>query len=176
MSLSVLPPSTTTRYSYSLTSKNTKSTISVTKVSPTVSKVSTTTPTDPVYPTFPDVSLKKLPFYKVEEVLLKPSTLQPMGKGKNVKSEHQNFSFHLTPAQISRINTTRFRSNKGLMENRHQIQLRFSLLDTTLNESDPVLALTVGGIIFLMYVLAEDFSVATEVRSLLSVSKMASNS
>jgi len=136
MSLSVLPPSTTTRYSYSLTSKNTKSTISVTKVSPTVSKVSTTAPTDPVYPTFPDVSLKKLPFYKVEEVLLKPSTLQPMGKGKNVKSEHQNFSFHLTPAQISRINTTRFRSNKGLMENRHQIQLRFSLLDTTSDQED----------------------------------------
>jgi len=135
MSLSVLPPSTTARYSYSLGNKNTKSSISVVKVSSTVSKVSSTT-SDPVYPPFPDVSLKKLPFYQVEEVLLKPSTLQPMGKGKSVKSEHQNFSFRLTPAQISRINTTRYRSDKGMVENRHQIQLRFSLLDTTCDQMD----------------------------------------
>ena len=33
-----------------------------------------------VYPAFPDVTLKKLPFYRLEETLLKPSSLQPNGK------------------------------------------------------------------------------------------------
>ena len=29
------------------------------------------------YPTYPDVSMKKLPFFKLEETLLKPCSLQP---------------------------------------------------------------------------------------------------
>jgi len=133
MSLSVLPAST--RYNYSLTTKSNKSTISVTKVSPTVSKV-TTTPSGPVHPSFPDVSLKKLPFYRIEETLLKASTLQPMGKGKNIKTEHQNFTFYLTPAQLNRINNSRYKNDKGMMENRQQIQLRFCLLETTSDQED----------------------------------------
>ena len=35
-----------------------------------------------VYPTYPDVVLKKLPFYRVEETLMKPSSLQPNGNGR----------------------------------------------------------------------------------------------
>ena len=126
MSLSVLSVNPTLKLtsSYSLNKKPTKSTISVVRVLPT---------SEPAYPAKPDVSLKKLPFYKVEDTLLKPSTLQPMGK---VKTQQQNFTFYLTPAQISRINTSRYKSDKGQMEYRQQIQVRFSLLETTCDQLD----------------------------------------
>ena len=32
-----------------------------------------------VYPTFPDVTLRRLPFFKLCDTLLKPSSLQPSG-------------------------------------------------------------------------------------------------
>ena len=50
-----------------------------------------------MYPTYPDVKLRNLPFYKIEGVLMKPSSLQPKGLAR---FQEQTFSFHLTPSQV----------------------------------------------------------------------------
>ena len=78
-----------------------------------------------VYPTYPDVKLKNLPFYKVDSVLMKPSSLQPRG---HVRFQEQTFSFHLTPTQASAIAQSGCRDPYGRQEYKKQIQLRFSLL------------------------------------------------
>jgi len=131
--LSVIPPSLSlTTTGYSLPKKSTQSTLSVSRVTATTTRVAKLPePAYPAYPPFPDVSLKKLPFYRVVDTLLKPSTLQPMGKGRSSKSEQQNLTFYLTPAQVTRITNSRYRSEKS-----HQIQLRFSLLETTSDQVD----------------------------------------
>lgn len=86
-----------------------------------------------VYPTYPDVSLKKLPFYKIEETLLKPCSLQPNGNGR---FQEQNFTFYLTPGQSSDISNSSYRSEQGKPEYRKQIQMRFSLLETSCEQED----------------------------------------
>jgi len=86
-----------------------------------------------VYPTYPDVSLKKLPFYKIEETLLKPCSLQPNGNGR---FQDQTFTFYLTPAQSSDISNSSYRSEQGKPEYRKQIQMRFSLLETSCEQED----------------------------------------
>jgi len=86
-----------------------------------------------VYPTYPDVSLKKLPFYKIEETLLKPCSLQPNGNGR---FQEQTFTFYLTPGQSSEISNSSYRSAQGKPEYRKQIQMRFSLLETSCEQED----------------------------------------
>jgi len=86
-----------------------------------------------VYPTFPDVSLKKLPFFKLEETLLKPSSLQPNGNGR---FQEQNFEFHLTPGQCSDISNSSYRNDLGRPDYRTQILMRFSLLETSCEQED----------------------------------------
>jgi len=86
-----------------------------------------------VYPTYPDVSLKKLPFYKIEETLLKPCSLQPNGNGR---FQDQTFTFYLTPGQSSDISNSSYRSEQGKPEYRKQIQMRFSLLETSCEQED----------------------------------------
>ena len=86
-----------------------------------------------VYPTYPDVSLKKLPFYKIEETLLKPCSLQPNGNGR---FQEQNFTFYLTPGQTSEISNSSYRNEQGKPEYRKQVQMRFSLLETSCEQED----------------------------------------
>jgi hypothetical protein len=86
-----------------------------------------------VYPTYPDVSLKKLPFYKIEETLLKPCSLQPNGNGR---FQEQTFTFYLTPGQSSDISNSSYRTELGKPEYRKQIQMRFSLLETSCEQED----------------------------------------
>jgi len=86
-----------------------------------------------VYPTYPDVALKKLPFYKIEEILLKPCSLQPNGNGR---FQEQNFTFYLTPGQTSEISNSSYRNDLGKPEYRKQVQMRFSLLETSCEQED----------------------------------------
>eukprot|EP00092_Neocalanus_flemingeri_P000443 GFUD01000472.1.p1 GENE.GFUD01000472.1~~GFUD01000472.1.p1 ORF type:complete len:513 (-),score=171.21 GFUD01000472.1:902-2377(-) len=86
-----------------------------------------------VYPTYPDVSLKKLPFYKIEETLLKPCSLQPNGNGR---FQEQNFTFYLTPGQTTEISNSSYRNEQGKPEYRKQVQMRFSLLETSCEQED----------------------------------------
>lgn len=86
-----------------------------------------------VYPTYPDVTLKDLPFYKIESILLKPCSLQPNG---NARFQEQNFTFHLTPQQASDISNSSYRDENGRVDYRKQIQMRFSLLETSCEQED----------------------------------------
>ena len=86
-----------------------------------------------VYPLFPDVVLKRLPFYICGDVLLRPSSLQPTG-GK-VKLQEQTFMFQLSPSQARLVSGSRATVG-GRLEYRHQLQLRFSLLETTSEQPD----------------------------------------
>lgn len=86
-----------------------------------------------MYPTFPDVKLRNLPFYKIEGVLLKPSALQPRGMAR---FQEQTFSFHLTPTQANEIMHESYRDTYGRQEYKKQIQLRFSLLETSCEQDD----------------------------------------
>ena len=91
------------------------------------------TTTKPLYPAFPDVILKKLPFYIVEDTLLKPASLQPTNsKGK---FHEQSLSFTLSPSQIRTISNSRKTVN-GRVDYRHQVQLRFSLLEISCEQAD----------------------------------------
>ena len=85
------------------------------------------------YPQFPDVILKKLPFYIKEDTVLKPSSLQP--SGSRGKFHEQSFSFYLNSNQIKTVTNSRKTVN-GRVEYRKQIQLRFSLLDISSEQSD----------------------------------------
>merc|ERR1719447_2006237 len=86
-----------------------------------------------MYPTYPDVKLRNLPFYKIEGVLMKPSSLQPKGLAR---FQEQTFSFHLTPSQASDCNRSQYRTSSGRTEFKQQIQLRFSLLETSCEQDD----------------------------------------
>ena len=85
------------------------------------------------YPRHPDVKLQKLPFYRVEDTLLKPSSLQPNGNGR---FQEQNFSFYLTPGQSSDISNSSYRNDLGRPEYRIQLLMRFSLLETSCDQED----------------------------------------
>jgi len=86
-----------------------------------------------MYPTYPDVKLRNLPFYKIEAVLMKPSSLQPKGLAR---FQEQTSSFHLTPTQASDCNRSQYRTTSGRSEFKQQIQLRFSLLETSCEQDD----------------------------------------
>jgi len=86
-----------------------------------------------IYPTYPDVTLKKLPFYKIEETLLKPCSLQPNG---NARFQEQTFTFYLTPTQATDISNSSFRNGQGRPEYRKQLQMRFSMLETSCEQED----------------------------------------
>ena len=64
---------------------------------------------------------------------MKPSSLQPSGTTK--KFHEQTFSFYMTPSQIKTVTNSKKTVN-GRVEYRHQIQLRFSLLEISCEQSD----------------------------------------
>ena len=86
-----------------------------------------------MYPTFADVKLRKLPFYEVMATLLKPSSLQSTG---NARFQEQTFSFHLTPQQVNAIEQSGYRDTMGRPDYKKQIQVRFSLLETSCEQMD----------------------------------------
>ena len=92
-----------------------------------------TTSAKPVYPLHPDVVMKKLPFYIQNDILLKPSSLQP--SKPSAKFQEQSFQFHMTPSQTKTIQSSKKIIN-GKIEFRHQIQLRFSLLEISCQQTD----------------------------------------
>ena len=72
------------------------------------------------YPTYPDVSLKRLPFYRLEETLLKPCSLQPTG---NARFQEQTFTFILKPSEATAVSSSQYKAEQRV-EYRTQIQLR----------------------------------------------------
>jgi len=107
-------------------------------VSRTVSKGTTSSSQkqlmSPQYPQFPDVVLKKLPFYILGDVLLKPSSLQPQAGG-NRKLNEQTFTLSLSAGQSRKVSSSRT-TVAGRQEFRYQVQLRLCLLETTCEQSD----------------------------------------
>ena len=57
--------------------------------------------------------------------------------------QEQNFTFHLTPQQATDISNSSYRNELGRPEYRRQIQMRFSLLETSCDQAG-ALVLTVG--------------------------------
>ena len=113
--------------------------ISITKISSsrTVSRgqssTMATTSTSKPYPQHPDVIMKKLPFYVQQDILLKPSSLQPTStKGKYFE---QSYLFYLTPSQSKLISNSKKMVNSR-MEYRQQVQLRFSLSEISCEQTD----------------------------------------
>ena len=88
----------------------------------------TTTSTKPVYPLHPDVVMKKLPFYIQNDVIMKPSSLQ-ISK-PSAKFQEQSVQFNITPKAAKQIQSSK-RIVSGRIEFRHQVQLRFSLLEVS---------------------------------------------
>ncbi len=87
-----------------------------------------------MYPTFPDVKLRRLPFYRVLATLMQPCSLQPSG---NARFQEQKFSFFLSPTQVESIERNSYRdSATGRFEYKMQVQLRFSLLETSCEQDD----------------------------------------
>lgn len=84
------------------------------------------------YPTYPDVTMKKLPFFKLEETLLKPCSLQPNG---NARFQEQTFTFILKPSEASSVSSSQYKQNNRV-DYRTQIQMRFSLLETSCEQED----------------------------------------
>jgi len=96
------------------------------------------------YPTYPDVSLKRLPFYRLEETLLKPCSLQPTGTSR---FQEQKFTFILKPSEATTISSSQYKE-AARMEYRKQIQMRFSLLETSCEQEDnfpPSICVKVNG-------------------------------
>ncbi|XP_059474591.1 E3 SUMO-protein ligase PIAS2 isoform X2 [Neocloeon triangulifer] len=84
------------------------------------------------FPVHPDVKLKKLPFYDLICELVKPSTLMPSNAAARL--HESNFTFHLTPQQATEIAMSFNNIGKG--EYTIQVQLRFSLLETSTEQDD----------------------------------------
>ena len=92
-----------------------------------------TTNSNNLYNQHPDVILKKLPFYIVEAILLKPVSLKPTNsKGK---FHEQSLQFSLNLNQTRTITNSK-KTVSGRLEYRHQVQLRFSLLNESVEQSD----------------------------------------
>jgi len=87
----------------------------------------------PVYPHYPDVNLRKLPFYKVQQTLMRPTALQPHGTGR---FQEQKFNFYLSPSQATEIAESCFRDANGRADYKKQIQMRFSLNETSCEQDD----------------------------------------
>lgn len=87
-----------------------------------------------MYPTFPDVKLRRLPFYRVMATLMQPCSLQPSG---TARFQEQKFSFFLSPTQVESIERNSYRDTAtGRFEYKSQVQLRFSLLETSCQQDD----------------------------------------
>lgn len=86
-----------------------------------------------MYPTFPDVKLRKLPFFHVLATLMQPCSLQPSG---TARFQEQKFSFFLSPLQAQEIASSSYRDSHGKVEYKRQIQMRFSLLETSCEQDD----------------------------------------
>ena len=86
-----------------------------------------------MYPTFPDVKLKKLPFFKILATLMQPCSLQPSG---TARFQEQKFSFYLSPSQAGEIANSSYRDTNHRPEYKKQIQMRFSLLETSCEQDD----------------------------------------
>ena len=96
------------------------------------------------YPTYPDVSLKKLPFHRLEETLLKPCSLQPTG---TARFQEQTFTFILKPSEAAAVQSSQYKV-EARTEFRKQIQMRFSLLETSCEQEDnfpPSICVKVNG-------------------------------
>jgi len=84
-------------------------------------------------PMHPDVRLKPLPFFKIHDILLKPTSLQTTS---NARLQDQTYQFYLTPSQANQISQSSCKNEKGRPEYRMQIQMRFSLLETSCLQED----------------------------------------
>lgn len=88
----------------------------------------------PNLPIHPDVRLKKLAFFDVLAVLLKPSTLIPTSASQRM--QENTYQFSLTPAQATEIGMNRDTRNSNKVEHVVQVQLRFCLLETSCEQED----------------------------------------
>ena len=93
----------------------------------------TTTSTKPVYPLHPDVVMKKLPFYIQNDIVVKPTSLQP--SKPSAKFQEQSVQFHMTPNQTKQIQNSKS-IREGKIEFRQQVQVRFSLLEISCQQTD----------------------------------------
>lgn len=84
-------------------------------------------------PIHPDVRLKKLAFYDVLGVLIKPSSLVPRN---TQRIQEVPFYFTLTPQQATEIASNRDIRNSNKIEHAIQVQLRFCLLETSCEQED----------------------------------------
>ncbi|XP_053965669.1 E3 SUMO-protein ligase PIAS2 isoform X3 [Anastrepha ludens] len=84
-------------------------------------------------PIHPDVRLKKLAFYDVLAVLIKPSSLVPRN---TQRIQEVPFYFTLTPQQATEIASNRDIRNSNKIEHAIQVQLRFCLLETSCEQED----------------------------------------
>jgi len=84
-------------------------------------------------PVNPDVKLKHLPFYDVLGELMKPSSLIPKNNGR---MQETLFVFHLTPQQAQDITMSRDFRPGAKVEYTVQVQIRFSLVETTCEQAD----------------------------------------
>ena len=96
--------------------------------------MATITSTKPVYPLHPDVVMKKLPFYIMNDILLKPSSLQPSKPSANF--QEQSVQFNITPKAAKQIQSSKRTVSGRIIEFRHQVQLRFSLLEISCQQTD----------------------------------------
>ncbi|XP_014256966.1 E3 SUMO-protein ligase PIAS2 isoform X3 [Cimex lectularius] len=102
-------------------------------------------PQQSVYPIQPDVTFKRLPFYDILSVLLKPSSLVSTS---SVREQASNFYFYLTPQQASEIAINREIGPGTKNEYFVQVQMRFCLLETSCEQEDcypPGLQIKVNG-------------------------------
>ena len=97
------------------------------------SAMATITSIKPVYPLHPDVVMKRLPFYIQNDVIMKPSSLQ-ISK-PSAKFQEQSVQFNITPKAAKQIQSSK-RIVSGRIEFRHQVQLRFSLLEVSCQQTD----------------------------------------
>lgn len=81
----------------------------------------------------PNVQMKRLPFYDVLNVLLRPSTLMP---NNSQRMQENNYFFHLTPAQATDIAMNRDMRNAAKIEHTIQVQLRFCVSETCASQDD----------------------------------------
>ncbi|XP_067630818.1 E3 SUMO-protein ligase PIAS2 isoform X2 [Eurosta solidaginis] len=84
-------------------------------------------------PIHPDVRLKKLAFYDVLGILIKPSSLVPRN---TQRIQEVPFYFTLTPQQATEIASNRDIRNSNKIEHAIQVQLRFCLLETSCEQED----------------------------------------
>ncbi|XP_033108582.1 E3 SUMO-protein ligase PIAS2-like [Anneissia japonica] len=82
-------------------------------------------------PVRPDVKLSPLPFYDVQDDLVKPTGLVPSGKYREVQ---RTVLFHLTPQQLQMIRES-WTPNPRI-EYSVQVQLRFCLAETSCEQDD----------------------------------------